>query len=214
MMKKLIIFDFDGVIADSFEYCLKINKILNKEITAQEYRSNFYGNFYKDFEVNKKKADVKKIYSAYWEEFEKNLHEISLFSGMYEILSTLAKEYNVAIVSSCKDEILEKIMEKENIKHFFQAVYGSSYHQSKVEKFKHVLRDFKTENKNAIFITDTLGDLHEAESAGLESIAVSWGFHDVVTLEKGKSKIIIHKPEELLSEIITHFKDLSMETTN
>lgn len=199
---KAVLFDFDGVIADTFEYCLGKNQAIDSSIDAETYRAHFFGNFYSDFMRTKyTPEETKEIYKAYWNEFEKDLDQIELFPEMKEILTKLAKKHKIIIVSSCKDELLERILQKEGIRNFFEAIYGSSYHESKVKKFKHVLRDFKLKADECIFVTDTLGDLHEAEKAGIESIAVSWGFHDLETLEQGKSKVIIHEPKDILAHI-------------
>lgn len=44
--EKIIIFDFDGVIADSFEIAFAINKISRPAITRERYRKLFDGNIY------------------------------------------------------------------------------------------------------------------------------------------------------------------------
>lgn len=199
---KAVLFDFDGVIADTFEYCLRKNQAIDSTIDANTYRAHFYGNFYADFMRTKyKPEEIKEIYKNYWKDFEKDLDQIELFPEMKDILDKLAKKHKMVIVSSCKDELLERVMQKEEIRDLFEAIYGSSYHESKVEKFKHVLRDFKLKADECIFVTDTLGDLHEAEKAGIESIAVSWGFHNSETLGQGKSKVIIHEPKDILTHV-------------
>lgn len=44
--EKITIFDFDGVIANSFEIAFAINKISRPAITRERYRKLFDGNIY------------------------------------------------------------------------------------------------------------------------------------------------------------------------
>jgi len=44
---KFILFDFDGVIADSFSAAFAVNKKVFPSITEQEYRDRFLGNINK-----------------------------------------------------------------------------------------------------------------------------------------------------------------------
>jgi len=201
MNKKLIIFDFDGVIADSFEYCLKTNQSMYGGLTSEQYKKMFEGNFYEAFSrvVDPKLADEYK--DTYWIKFLRNLHEITIVEKMTDIISKLNKKCAILIISSSTAEAIEKIMKKENVGKYITKIYGSDYHESKVEKFKHALIDFHASADNCIFITDTLGDLLEAEKAGIKSVAVSWGFHDIDTLRRGKYIKIVHKPEELFDTI-------------
>lgn len=55
--------------------------------------------------------------------------------------------------------------------------------------------------KDAVFITDTLGDIREARECDIDSIAVTWGFHERKTLEKGNPIVIVSDPRELFVEI-------------
>ena len=49
-MKKAVIFDFDGVIGDTFDFCYGPYKEVQPELTKDEYRSWFSGNIYDKLE--------------------------------------------------------------------------------------------------------------------------------------------------------------------
>jgi len=54
---KAIIFDFDGVIHDTFEIAYKINlEVMEHDIGRDEYRDLFNGNIYKNIKITKKSA--------------------------------------------------------------------------------------------------------------------------------------------------------------
>lgn len=60
-----------------------------------------------------------------------------------------------------------------------------------------IFDDFNIAAPDCIFITDTLGDIKEARVAGVDSIAVSWGYHSLATLELGNPLAVADKPSEL-----------------
>jgi len=204
--KKLAIFDFDGVISDSFEYCLKINQKMQPHMTADDYRELFEGNFYESLCKFADKETIGPEYqSTYWNHFVERMDDIFLVDGIKDVLHKLSSLYNLVIVSSSDSEIIKTILKREHLEPLFGKIYGSDAHQSKHKKFQMIFEEFGASPCDCIFVTDTLGDLIEAETADIESIAVSWGFHDAKTLERGKYKSMIHKPDELIQEINNHF---------
>jgi phosphoglycolate phosphatase-like HAD superfamily hydrolase len=65
--KKIIFFDFDGVIADSFDASIEAFKTINPKITADEWRQLFNNNFYETFnnwknDEHKTLEETKKIF--------------------------------------------------------------------------------------------------------------------------------------------------------
>jgi len=206
MDKKLVLFDFDGVIADSFDYSLKIIQILQPHMTDRDYRDLFEGNFYERMCNFVGKDEISPEYQKlYWKHFLERIDEIKLVEGMEKILETLSKKFSLVVISSSDSTIINMILDREKVAGYVSKVYGSDVHLSKEKKFKMIFADHNITARDCIFVTDTLGDLLEAENIGTESIAVSWGFHDTKTLEKGKCKAIIQKPERLIVEIEKHF---------
>lgn len=66
--------------------------------------------------------------------------------------------------------------------------------------------NYNADSANYLFVTDTLGDIREAEKCNIKSIAVAWGYHPVTTLEKGNPIAIVQTPKELVEAIRTSFK--------
>ena len=64
-----------------------------------------------------------------------------------------------------------------------------------------LLDKYKITSEDAVFITDTVGDIVEARECGVRSIAVSWGFHEIETLEKARPAKIVSTPADLLRAI-------------
>ena len=87
------------------------------------------------------------------------------------------------------------------MKGLFKDILGVESHASKEEKFKMLFKKYKLNNKNCLFVTDTLGDILEAGKLGIPTIAVDFGFHERERLEKGKPLMILSKFEDILPAI-------------
>jgi phosphoglycolate phosphatase len=97
--------------------------------------------------------------------------------------------------------MINTFLKKESIDGFFIDVLGADVHKSKVTKIKMLLDKYKVHPKDAVFITDTLGDVLEANECGVPSIAVTWGLHEKETLSKGNPAKIIENPLFLIEAV-------------
>ena len=96
-------------------------------------------------------------------------------------------------------------MEKNNLKHLFQKIYGNEI-KSKKEKFKIILQDFKISPDESVLITDTLGDVLDADILHISSIVVLWGYQLKKHFDSVNKKVVFVKnPVELTKAITTHF---------
>lgn len=202
MFKKFVLFDFDGVIVDSFQAAMEVNALIYSDFTEDDYRKNFEGNV-NDKNVpwgNRRKSDI-----DFFTEYAQRLPKQKIFDGMIEVIDSLGKKYNLAIISSTTTDLIQKYLEIHKLQQYFLEILGNDVHKSKTEKIKLVFEKYKTNAKNCIFVTDTLGDIKEARVAGVESIAVSWGFNIRDTLKKGNPLAIVDKPGDIESLIEKYF---------
>lgn len=201
MNKETVIFDFDGVIVDSFDYCLKINQTIVGDITADEYRKMFCGNFYEAHRKRIPDSESAENKRRYWEYFLKGIDQIRLVPGMSKILEVISHKYRVVIISSATSDVIKTILKRFDLLKFITDIFGADLSESKFEKFQMVMNKYGIKSSDCVFITDTLGDLIEANKANIQSFAVGWGFHDEATLERGNPIKIIETPQNILDAI-------------
>ncbi len=132
--------------------------------------------------------------------------KFQIFAGMLDVIKSLTENYPLIIVSSTITSPIREYMEGHRATSYFKEIMGNDVHKSKVEKIKMIFDKYGVGPNNCVFITDTLGDIREAEKTGVKSIAVTWGFHDKETLARGNPITIVDKPEELLIEIEKYFQ--------
>ncbi len=121
-----------------------------------------------------------------------------------EIKSALlgfSEAYTLAVVSSTLQELIKEILSREGVSECFGEILGSEMHISKVVKIQTLLAKHQVPPEEAVYITDTVGDVMEARECGVRSIAVTWGFHDEERLQKANPERIVRTPAELIKAV-------------
>lgn len=194
---KLIIFDFDGVLIDTFIMNYEISKEANKNLSFDMFRSLFNGNIYNTIKNNSKF----KQHPKFFERYEEQSRELKIQQSLKDLIYKLSKDYRLAIVSATPSALIAKILKQADADQYFFDILGGDVHKSKVVKNKMLLEKYKVTPESAVYVTDTTGDIIEAREGGIKSIAVMWGFHEKETLQKAKPEKIVNNPEDLLKAI-------------
>ena len=205
-MIKLVVFDYDGTIFDTFEIVYNMLHSLDKErfhfnvFTSKKVLKDIYmDNFFAALRKRTKKDlfDFKKCAEK---ENCKRANILKLFKGLKKILKQLKKHYKLAIISSNFKSAMKKALKKNNID-FFDVILGAGTIESKTVKLKKLAKRFKLKPGEVVYVVDTVGDIKEAKKAKVKTIAVTWGYHKKKRLSKAKPDKIISKPEQLLKAV-------------
>jgi len=203
-MKKLLIFDYDGVIVDSLDVMVKVvNKLLKKcnfkrKLLKEEVAAIFDVNFSEG--IKKLGIDEKEIkkHSYVDKDFIKYRHEIKPFEGIIEVIKRLSQKNTVIIVSSNISEVVEDFLKENELEACVKEVIGIKKEPSKVKKIEYCKGKYGMDNESIFYIGDTKGDMIEGKKAGVKTVAVTWGFHNKNKLQKENPDFIVETPEELL----------------
>ena len=99
---KIILFDFDGVIADSFNITFEINKIIDhKIVTKEDFQNLFDGNindWTKEFSYGEE--EIKRINNEFFAKYAPQVEKVKMIPGIKEVIVELAKTYTLLIISS------------------------------------------------------------------------------------------------------------------
>lgn len=208
MKNEFILFDFDGVIADSFQTAFEVQKMICPKMTDSVYRKRFEGNI-NDWEepINVHTKECCHDINFFEEYIPRMKKEVKIFPGIKEALTELEKRYNMIVISSTITSPIKEFLKKYDLADCFVEIMGNDIHKSKVEKIKMVFEKYTNETEKFIFITDTLGDMCEAQRMKVETIGVTWGFHTTEVLLKGKPFKLVKQPKEILKAVSEYFKN-------
>jgi len=202
--QKFVLFDFDGVIADSLVLGHSVAREVHpeKEMTVDDYRTLFEGNVYDSLEKAGHQRRDESYFAAYAPRMEA---EVGIMPGITEAIGKLAQSYTLVIISSSDSRLIQQFLARNKLRNYFTGVMGSDVHPSKVEKMSMVFEQYDTSPERCVFVTDTLGDMREAKAHEIGAIAVAWGWHDRERLEKGIPFRIVETPAELPDAVDDYF---------
>jgi len=201
--KRVLIFDFDGVIADTIHVHVPIYNQLSHKYnlkplkTPEEYSNIFDNNFYEALPgLGLPNHQVEDLLKDWKRLFLQEFNNMPLYPGIKDAISQLAQHNEVCIVTTNSSKILKSYLTLKEIKEF-QTILGEEEDKSKVNKLNtikslHPSHDY-------YYITDTIGDIIEAKQAGVKSVAVTWGYQEKEKLAKENPDHIVDSVEELLS---------------
>lgn len=201
--KRVLMFDYDGVIVDSFDYfkdafldscrnnnCLTIN-------SDEEFKKLFELNFYDGMRQHKlSEKEIDKIIGGMNALILERNNTYNFFDGITDALKELSKENLLYIITSNSSPAVESFIKDAELK-CIEEVLGSDKGKSKIEKINSVVNRHK-EIKENWYIGDTKGDILEGNEAGVDTLAVSWGWHTLEQLEEAIPYHIVDEPNELV----------------
>ena len=184
-MKKILIFDFDGVILDSvlvkgdaFGYIFKDygDEIVDK---VKEYHKQNGGlpraeKIKNIFSVILKKHPPQDVIDKYCRKFSIIVVDMVLktdfIPGSFKFIKDNCNLYDQYIVSATPQKELEIIIKKRKIRKYFKDIYGSP-----IDKHTHIKSIISNNGcvfSSAVFIGDSFSDLESSIKAGVEFIGV------------------------------------------
>ncbi len=191
-----IVFDFDGVIADTYDINWALSQDHDPEATEEDFLAHHDGNVYEEPRIKFHPDRVKDFFT----EYSKRLTQSHIASAL-EPIKRLSSRYRLYVISSSSEDAIHVVLDAGGVRPLFSRIMGFETHPSKVEKFTILMREEGVTADNTVFITDTLGDIREAQKVGIPVIAETFGFHDRARLELGNPYAIVDTWDEIEKEI-------------
>ena len=157
--------------------------IMGANLKWKEYVDLLKGNWYSTHSENLSLVNFD--WNKYSDFIREDYIKIKIKKEVKNTLKFLNRKYHFGIVSSGAESVIKPHLENNEINHYFDFVYGKETSFSKVMKLKMVLDKFSLEPDEAVFVTDTLGDIHESNEVGIPSIAIE-GVHTKNILKLGE----------------------------
>lgn len=178
----IIIFDFDGTIADSLGVGIDIyNEIAPaynvKTIAESQYEAcqNMSGQeLIKSLGISKLKLPfiLRKIKS----ELRKNMSNLPLNDGMKEcILNLRSMGYELGIITSNSKDNVMNYLQQHDLSKAFDFVYSCSSLFGKHKVIKKVMKKHNFNQAQTLYVGDESRDVEAAQKSNIKVIAVTWG---------------------------------------
>ncbi len=206
----IILFDLDGTLTDSSQgiinsiiYALEKYDINDYDMTLLR---KFLGpplheSFEKFMGFDKEKSlQAVKLYREYFS--LKGLLENEVYGGIIDLLQKLKENGKTLIVATSKPQpFTDKIMEHFDLAKYFDFIAGSNMdttRSKKAEVIEYALSECSIKDKSkVVMIGDRAEDMVGAQSVGIDSIGVEYGYGTFDELKNAGATYIVKTVDEL-----------------
>lgn len=201
---KLLIFDFDGTIADTFEAGYEIfNKLADelgyRQVNREELQqlramSTLEALRYTNIPLRR----MGKVAQRGCQELVSRIDGILPFPTAAQTLHELHRHgYRLCIITSNTRENVARFLRNHDLE-IFEFVWSSAMVLGKTREICNVLRHQELQSGEVILIGDETRDIEAAQSAGIPVIAISSGYATRAALEKARPTALVDTFSELL----------------
>jgi phosphoglycolate phosphatase len=207
----LIIFDFDGTIANTF---VMVEKIIDKYkadyilgyLTDQDMES-FRGKEIWEI-VKKLKIPIFKLpflIAKIQSSLNQLIDAVKPFKNMDKLIKTLHEQgFELGIVTTNSQKNVQQFLLNHQLE-YFSFIKTANFILGKTSVLKTVLKEKNLKAEDVIYIGDEVRDIEACQSVGINIIAVSWGYQTKAILQHHQPDFLVDKPEEI-TNLITNYQ--------
>lgn len=204
---RLLLFDFDGTIADTFDVAFEILNVLAGEFgfrplapeeleRARDMRTREVMKF-----LRIPMAKMTGIARRGSEEIHARMPGVVPLPGMPGLLRALhADGYELGIVTSNSEANVNLFLEKHDLA-LFSFIRSSSKLLGKARELRTVIKKRRLPASEILFIGDETRDIEAAQKAGMPIAAVSWGYNSRRSLDAMQPDFLFDRPEDLVAHL-------------
>ncbi|MEA2104135.1 MAG: HAD hydrolase-like protein [Candidatus Cloacimonadota bacterium] len=208
MKYKLIIFDFDGTLADTFTWFANaVDKVSDKYNFKKVDKSNH--EIFRNFDAKKL---IKFLNVPLWKipfiskymrkMMSKDVKNLSLFQGVDLLLKKLSDNaVTIAVVSTNSENNVRKILGPQNTALIDNLRCGVSIFGKK-KKLKKIIKKSGISPNQIIYIGDEIRDLQAAKSVGLAFGAVSWGYNTIESIKAYSPQEVFESVDDIFDKLL------------
>ena len=225
-MTKLICFDFDGTLCDSwppFEQAAirytEINKL--PPLCLETLKTGYgYPNDHDFWEGLSREDQVDHLHKLYRivddprSEMMGGIYPV-LFDGVLDTLDNLkAQGYTLALVTARPNEPLQVILDHHDLHKYFCGLRTHDDHEKRGERGKphpdqllSVIKELNFAPEDAVMVGDTCMDMKMGAAAGVRTIGVTWGNHCIKRLSEGGAVHVVEEKFTDLQDVIENWRN-------
>jgi phosphoglycolate phosphatase len=205
MTIRVVVFDFDGTIADTHDTFVEIINRLAKNFGYQPVNAEELERL-KNLSSQEiiKQSQVSPIQIPFLlhrvkRELNKQIEHLKPFNGFHYCLSVLKKRgYILGIITSNTKENVNIFLENNQLLNLFDFIYSGTPLFGKHKIIDRLIRQNKFCADEMIYVGDETRDISAAKKSQVQVVAVAWGFNSPQILAKFHPDHLIHHPLELL----------------
>ena len=200
----IILFDFDGVLADTMEDMLNFARASCEQmglprtptpadLDALETMSFVdYGK-----QLKLPSNHIEEFVSRCLEMFEQRTKSPKIFDGIAQVVIQTAENHTIGIITGNTAQTVENFLKENRLQDCIKLIIGVEQPGSKPEKIRRALQEIGRPGSTAYMIGDSASDIFAARLASIKSIAVGWGHQSISKLIQANPDYLVKTPREL-----------------
>jgi phosphoglycolate phosphatase-like HAD superfamily hydrolase len=204
--KPIVIFDFDGTIADTFMmavnifYRLKPRWPLLPKGEVERLRGMAFMQVARELQIPP--WDIPFLLAKGRKIMTAHLDEAVLIPGMDAAIRQLHENgHELYIISSNSTENVNRFLERHKLLDQFTEVHGSIGLMGKARAIKKLLKHTQAVPERSYYVGDEARDIEAAHKVHVNAIAVSWGYNNIKILANHKPKVLVFDPDDIVKVV-------------
>lgn len=205
MEKTLLIFDFDGTIANTLEVAVDIANAMSREFHFPSMTKEEFVNY-----RGKSIPELMRLSGLSWiqlpllvkrtrDHFKQRISDVLPVEGMPMILRALQERgYRLGILTSNTKENVQDFLQHHELE-IFEFIHAPNSIFGKARRLRELQKSLNLAPGEMVMIGDEIRDTEAAHKAKVDSVAVTWGFNSEELLQAHSPTCILKEPEELLT---------------
>lgn len=208
MTVKVILFDFDGTLAETFEAIVRITNRLSTEfgykpVTPEEIiqlkqLSSRQVIQQSGLSIFKLPLLLRKIRA----ELNKEIYRLNPVPGIQDTLIALHKrDIQLGIITTNAEENVRLFLKANDLDHLFSYVHSEPRLFGKWRAIKSMIHHYKLSSNDVVYVGDETRDIDAVHKIKIRAIAVTWGFNSPEILAAHNPDFLIDQPQQLLEVV-------------
>ena len=205
-MDKVIVFDFDGVLADTLDDMLHIAGQVCAAMgyPCQPSPDDLNALDKMEFIELGRQLGIPEQYAG---EFVERTFRLfcsrpvppQIFPGMRDVMIDLAKESRIGILTGNTLQVVDRFLETNDLSVAVEVIMSADAAGSRSEKLGRIISQLGAPGGRAYLVGDAVSDVRAARKCLATSIAVTWGHQSEAKLRSAGPDHLVHTPQELLA---------------
>ena len=207
MCLKVIIFDFDGTIADTYDAIVEITNGLSSEFGYQPVEASELAqlkNMSSQEIIKQSKLSIFKIpflLKRVKEDLAEKIGQLKPIPGIASSLLELQQGYRLGIITSNSQENVVSFLINNGLLSLFDFIYSGTTLFGKHRVIQKALKQHKITADSVLYVGDETRDIIAAQKSKIKMVAVGWGFNSALVLSQYHPDFLIEQPPELLKVV-------------
>jgi len=204
-LKRSLVFDFDGTIADTLVEGVAIYNKIAAEQGFQTVHPNEIDQF-RELETREilrrlqvPRHRVPRLLTTALRRLRRHVSRLPLIEGMTEIIPALHLQPRIlGILSSNASENVDTFLGCHGLRNHFAFIHSLGTLRGKARELRTIMKKCQLGPGELLYVGDEIRDLRAAHQAGIEAVAVTWGLNSRASLAREHPAYLLDHPSELL----------------